>query len=293
MSITTAPLGLARPQLNWGLQHAVERVAVERVAELQGFVEHGVALVPAELLEAGGVRRVTWLWGQRAALQAMAAEGGAVETGGGARLDDAGDGAGIDRRGADDRAGQGGLPSVPAGGRRLDAAEQRAFGDAGGGLPAAQRAHRAEVGGAIGDGDEDGAAGALALRAGQGKPQTALARFPVRDPDGGQLGAAQRPGEAEQQQGPIAQPNRDGDELWTYDGRHVGRFQGENVFGVDGRYLGELRGDDRLITRTTNPPRPRRAFTPLPARQARSRYLGFGSFEAVKGFADFPAPENL
>jgi hypothetical protein len=86
---------------------------------------------------------------------------------------------------------------------------------------------------------------------------------------------------------------RDGDELWTYDGRHVGRFQGQNVFGIDGQYLGELRGDDRLITRTTNPPRPRRAFTPLPARPARPRYRGFSSFEAVKGFADFPAPETL
>jgi hypothetical protein len=34
------------------LQHAVERVALERIAELQIDVEHGVALVTAELLEA-------------------------------------------------------------------------------------------------------------------------------------------------------------------------------------------------------------------------------------------------
>src|ERR1700682_437568 len=87
--------------------------------------------------------------------------------------------------------------------------------------------------------------------------------------------------------------DRDGDELWTYDGRHVGRFHGDEVYAPDGRYLGELRHEDRLITRTTNPPRTRRAFTPLPAWPARSRYLGFISFEAVKGFADFPAPETL
>ena len=37
-----------------GSEQAAERVTVERVAELQVFVEHSVALVPAELLEAGG-----------------------------------------------------------------------------------------------------------------------------------------------------------------------------------------------------------------------------------------------
>lgn len=32
---------------------------------------------------------------------------------------------------------------------------------------------------------------------------------------------------------------RSGDDLRTYDGCHVGRFHGDDVFGPDGRYLGE------------------------------------------------------
>src|SRR5277367_5010314 len=74
--------------------------------------------------------------------------------------------------------------------------------------------------------------------------------------------------------------DRDGDELWTYDGRHVGHFHGHQVFASDGRYLGELRGDDRLITRTRKPLRSRGKFTPIPARPARPRFRGFGSFAA-------------
>jgi hypothetical protein len=87
--------------------------------------------------------------------------------------------------------------------------------------------------------------------------------------------------------------DRDGDELWTYDGRHVGRFHGQNVFAPDGQYLGEMRHDDRLITRMNYRPPPRARFVPLPSRPARTHYRGFGGFEALIGFTDFPAPETL
>jgi len=33
--------------------------------------------------------------------------------------------------------------------------------------------------------------------------------------------------------------HRDGDNLWTHDGHHVGKFYGDEVYGCDGRYLGE------------------------------------------------------
>ena len=87
-----------------------------------------------------------------------------------------------------------------------DAPEHRARGDVRCLLPAAQRPHRAEFGGAIGDGDGDAAASAIALRARQGQAQAALARLDVLDPDRRQFGAAQRAGEADQQQGAVAQP---------------------------------------------------------------------------------------
>jgi hypothetical protein len=72
-------------------------VSLERVVELQIDVGHGVALVPAELLEAGRMDAAIHAGGERAALEAVAAECAGIEArGGGADLDDAGDGAGID-----------------------------------------------------------------------------------------------------------------------------------------------------------------------------------------------------
>src|SRR3984885_6372331 len=122
-------------------EQAAERVAVERIAVLEIGVHHGVAAVPAEAFEPGGMHAEIHAGGERAALQAVAAEGGGVEAGGGgAGLHDAGDGARVDRLAAD-----GGRAGDAAARRRgPDAAEQRALGEAGGVLPAAQRAHRAE-----------------------------------------------------------------------------------------------------------------------------------------------------
>jgi len=62
------------------LQHAAERVGFERVAEPQVFVEYGVALVPAELLEPGRVDATIHAGGERAALEAGAAEHARIET---------------------------------------------------------------------------------------------------------------------------------------------------------------------------------------------------------------------
>ena len=78
-------------------------------------------------------------------------------------------------------------------------------GDAGGVLPAAQRAHRAEFGGAERQGDGDALAVAVALGERQGEAQPARGGFQVLHPDRRQLGPAQRAGEAHQQQGAVAQ----------------------------------------------------------------------------------------
>ena len=77
-------------------------------------------------------------------------------------------------------------------------------GDAGGVLPAAQRAHRAEFGGAERQGDGDARAGAVALGERQGEAQPARGGFQVLQADRRQLGPAQRAGEARQQQGAVA-----------------------------------------------------------------------------------------
>src|SRR3954451_19582404 len=118
-------------------------MVVERVPELEVFVEHGVALVPAELLEAGGMDAPVHAGGERAAFERVAGEQVAVEAGGfGALLDDAGDSAGGDRLGADPRAGEGTWP----GGQGPDTPEQRAFRDPGRLLPTLQRPHGTKFG---------------------------------------------------------------------------------------------------------------------------------------------------
>ena len=92
----------------------------------------------------------------------------------------------------------------PRAGGSPDAAEQRAVGEAGGVLPAAQRAHRAEFGGAERQGDGDAFAVAVALGERQGEAQPARGGFQVLQADRRQLGPAQRAGEARQQQGAVA-----------------------------------------------------------------------------------------
>jgi hypothetical protein len=125
---------------------------------------------------------------------------------GGAGLDDPGDGAGIDRHAAD--AGQGGVASVPLA-RRPDPPEEGARDDPGR-LPGPHSADRTELGGAVGEGDGDAAAGALALGVRQGQVQAAFAGLEVLYTDGGQLGAAERAGEADQQQRAVAQSGKVG-----------------------------------------------------------------------------------
>src|ERR1700733_16188551 len=101
------------------------------------------AFVATELFEAGRMDAARHAGAQRAALEAVAAEQRGVEAGaGGAGLDDAGHGPGVDRHGAD--AGQGGIAAVPAARRGPDPPEHRPLGDPGGVLPGAERADRAK-----------------------------------------------------------------------------------------------------------------------------------------------------
>ena len=98
-----------------------------------------------------------------------------------------------------------GARALAPGARRIDSAEPGAVGGAGGVLPAAEGAHRAELRATGGDGNRDRAAVALALRAGEGKAQVALPDLEVLDVHSGKLRTAQGAGEADQKRGPVAQ----------------------------------------------------------------------------------------
>src|SRR5262245_38763046 len=89
------------------LEHVAQGMSLEQIAELGILAEHVEALVPAEALELGGVGALSHAGGECAAFEAMAAEFQPPEPGGNrARLDDAGDRARGECRGAE--AGRGG-----------------------------------------------------------------------------------------------------------------------------------------------------------------------------------------
>ena len=85
---------------------------------------------------------------------------------------------------------------------------------------------------------------------------------------------------------------RDGDELWTHDGRQVGRFYEDQIHGPDGRYVGEMnRG--RLITKLSKHSLQKERFVPAPNRPPVSRLAGRGGYSSYPGYEDFPVPEEL
>ncbi len=102
------------------------------------------------------------------------------------------------------RRGRGGSPGCTFLGSQPDAPEDRALGDAGRRLPGGGSAHRPELALAVGQGDGHGV-GLRVLGLRQGELQPALGLFEVFGADRGELGAAQRAGEAGQDQGAIVQ----------------------------------------------------------------------------------------
>ena len=86
---------------------------------------------------------------------------------------------------------------------------------------------------------------------------------------------------------------REGDQLRTHDGRDVGRFHGDEVYGVDGQYLGELGDGGRLITRQSKLAHRKSTFSPHMDRMARMQRIDrIGRMMRI-GCEDFPSPEEL
>jgi hypothetical protein len=85
---------------------------------------------------------------------------------------------------------------------------------------------------------------------------------------------------------------RDGDELRTYDGRHVGCFSHDDVYGIDGHYLGEVLGT-RLITNLAKKSQLYTTFTPQMKRMARIKRKNQTNRLMLIGYEDFPKPDEL
>jgi hypothetical protein len=85
---------------------------------------------------------------------------------------------------------------------------------------------------------------------------------------------------------------RNGDSLYTYFGREVGRFHDDKVYGSDGRYLGESKNGNRLITNTSMGHGIRGSFA---ARVGGSyaRYASYAGYAMYAGYEDFPGPDSF
>jgi hypothetical protein len=86
---------------------------------------------------------------------------------------------------------------------------------------------------------------------------------------------------------------REGDDLRTHDGRHVGRFYGDEVYGTDGSYLGELMQGDRLITSLGKRTHRQGAFAPYARNASFARYASYVGYVMYAGYSDFPSPEEV
>ena len=85
---------------------------------------------------------------------------------------------------------------------------------------------------------------------------------------------------------------RQGDALFTYDGREVGRFHADEVYGADGVYLGEVMMSNRLITNCSK--QSWRRFTFIPQRSSPyTQYADYAGYAMWAGHEDFPNPDAL
>ena len=86
---------------------------------------------------------------------------------------------------------------------------------------------------------------------------------------------------------------RDGDELWTHDGRHVGHFYAKEVYGPDGLYLGEIKSDNRIITCLSKKSKRKGGFAPHANRMGYVPYANYVGYVMYAGYEDFPSPNEL
>ena len=85
---------------------------------------------------------------------------------------------------------------------------------------------------------------------------------------------------------------RSGDNLFSHDGQHVGKFHGDEVYGSDGRYLGEIKSRNRLITNTSKTGQMRYAFGTVYG-GAYAPFTDYVGNAMYAGYEDFPSPKRF
>ena len=80
---------------------------------------------------------------------------------------------------------------------------------------------------------------------------------------------------------------RYGDNLWTQDGSHIGKFYADEVYDSNGKYLGEIKNNNKLITHSSKNSR-QSGFTPYISRVGHvSRVDNVGNI-MIAGYENFP-----
>lgn len=85
----------------------------------------------------------------------------------------------------------------------------------------------------------------------------------------------------------------DGDDLWTHKGKHVGRRRGREIFAPTGIYMGELMGNGRLAANKTKVAQRTRVFKPMDAREAQLPPADYAALSLYTGLDDFPRVEDF
>lgn len=81
---------------------------------------------------------------------------------------------------------------------------------------------------------------------------------------------------------------KDEDNLWTHDGKHVGKFHGDEVFDKNGFYLGELKDYNRLISKLNKKNRRKSRFNPSIKRVSSVKRVNRVGRIMRIGYEDFP-----
>ena len=85
----------------------------------------------------------------------------------------------------------------------------------------------------------------------------------------------------------------DDEELWTHDGRHVGKLQGSDIFNSQALYIGELMNGHRLITNDAKRSWQGGSFTPYGKRGGYAPYANYAGYAMYAGYSEFLHPDEF
>lgn len=85
----------------------------------------------------------------------------------------------------------------------------------------------------------------------------------------------------------------DGDDLWTYSGKHVGKRFEDEIYGPDGAYMGEVMNSNRLIFNHAKATRRRYGFAAYGRRSGYARYASYSGYSMYSGYQDFESADSF